>query len=69
MTSSTFDVAVCCSSDSVSSCVRSCSASNSRTFWIAMIAWSAKAVISSICFSVKGSTLVFQSVIAPRAAP
>ena len=42
MTCSTSDVAVCCSSDSVSSRVRCCSASNSRTFSIAMTAWSAK---------------------------
>src|SRR5262245_28724225 len=38
MTSSTFDVAVCCSSDSVSSRVRCCSASNRRVFSIAMTA-------------------------------
>ena len=42
MTRNTSAVAVCCSSDSVSSRVRSCSASNSRTFSSAMTAWSAK---------------------------
>ena len=42
MTCSTSEVAVCCSSDSVSSRVRCCSASNSRTFSIAISAWSAK---------------------------
>ena len=38
MTWSTSDVAVCCSSDSVSSRVRCCSASNNRTFSMAMAA-------------------------------
>ena len=56
MTCSTSDVAVCCSSDSVSSRVRCCSASNSRTFSMAITAWSAKVVTSSICLSVKGRT-------------
>ena len=55
MTSSTFDVAVCCSSDSVSSRVRCCSF-NSRAFSIAITAWSAKIVTSSICLSLNGFT-------------
>ena len=38
MTCNTSDVAVCCSSDSVSSRVRCCSASNNRTFSMAMTA-------------------------------
>ncbi len=38
MTRSTSEVAVCCSNDSVSSRVRCCSASNSRTFSIAITA-------------------------------
>ena len=42
MTSSTSAVAVCCSSDSLSSSVRCCSALNRRTFSIAIAAWSAK---------------------------
>ena len=42
MTFSTSDVAVCCSSASVSSAVRACTSSNSRTFSIAITAWSAK---------------------------
>ena len=42
MTWSTSDVAVCCSSDSDSSLVRCCSASNSRAFSIAITAWLAK---------------------------
>ena len=54
MTRSTSAVAVCCSSDSVSSRVRCCSASNSRTFSMAITAWSAKVVTSSICLSVNG---------------
>ena len=44
-------VAVCCSSDSVSSALRACSSLNSRTFSIAMTAWSAKVFSSSTCFS------------------
>ena len=44
MTSRTSEVAVCCSSDSLSSCVRFCTSSNSRTFSIAITAWSAKVV-------------------------
>ena len=35
-------VAVCCSSASVSSRLRACSSVNSRTFSIAITAWSAK---------------------------
>src|SRR5262245_40503035 len=42
MTPRTSDVAVCCSSDSVSSRVRACTSSNNRTFSIAITAWSAK---------------------------
>ena len=56
MTLSTSDVAVCCSSDLVSSRVRCCSASNKRTFSMAMTAWSAKVVTNSISRSLKGST-------------
>ena len=44
-------VAVCCSSDSVSSW-------NSRTFSMAMTAWSAKVSSSLICAGVKGRTSV-----------
>ena len=53
MTLSTSEVAVCCASDSESSRVRRCSASNSRTFSIAITAWSANVSTSSICLSVK----------------
>ena len=56
MTCSTSDVAVCCSKDSLSSRVRACTSSNSRTFSVAITAWSAKVVTSSICLSVKGRT-------------
>ena len=41
MAPSTSEVAVCCSSASDNSRVRACSSSNSRTFSIAMTAWSA----------------------------
>ena len=69
MTCSTSDVAVCCSSDSVSSRVRCCSASNSRTFSIAITAWSAKVVTSSICLSVKGRTEFRPKAITPIGDP
>ena len=54
MTCSTSEVAVCCSSASDSSRVRACTSSNSRTFSIAITAWSAKVSTSSICLSVNG---------------
>ena len=44
MAPSTSLVAVCCSSDSVSSAVRACTSSNSRVFSMAITAWSAKVV-------------------------
>ena len=58
MTCSTSEVAVCCSSASESSRVRACTSSNSRTFSIAITAWSAKVVTSSICLSVNGRTVL-----------
>ena len=56
MTSSTSLVAVWYSSDSVSSAVLACTSSNSRVFSMAITAWSAKVVTSSICLSVNGCT-------------
>ena len=63
MTWSTSDVAVCCSSASVSSTVRSVrsvvrwrSSLSNRAFSMAITAWAAKFLTSSICFSVKGRT-------------
>ena len=47
-------VAVCCSSDSVRSRLRASSSLNSRTFSMAITAWSAKVLRSSTCRSVKG---------------
>ena len=49
MTCSTSEVAVCCCRDSFSS-------SNSRTFSIAITAWSAKVFSRLICLSEKGRT-------------
>ena len=54
MTLSTSDVAVCCSSDSESSRCGLVLRSNSRTFSMAITAWSAKVVTNSICLSVNG---------------
>ena len=56
MTLRTSAVAVCCWSDSLSSCVRCCTSLNSLTFSIAITAWRAKLVNSAICFSVNGLT-------------
>ena len=56
MTSSTSDVAVCCSSDSLRSSVRWRNSLSSRVFSIAMTACAAKLVSNSICLSVKGRT-------------
>ena len=55
ITLSTSAVAVCCSSDR--QFVVRAQSSNSRTFSIAITAWSAKVVTSSICFSVNGPDL------------
>ena len=69
ITLSTSEVAVCCSSASASSRVRACSSSNSRTFSIAITAWSAKVVTSSICLSVNGATVVRISTMTPIGLP
>ena len=45
--------------------VRSCSSGNSRTFSIAITAWSAKVCSSAICLSVKGRISVRKTVMAP----
>ena len=49
-------VAVCCSRESVSSRFRASSSLKSRTFSIAITAWSANVFASSICLFVKGWT-------------
>ena len=69
MICSTSEVAVCCSSASLSSAVRACTSSNSRTFSIAITAWSAKIVTSSICFSENGRTVFLTSEITPIGFP
>ena len=50
-------VAVCCCRLARSR-VRACTSSNRRTFSIAITAWSANVVTSSICLSVNGLTSV-----------
>ena len=50
MTPRTSEVAVCCSSASVSSRVRACTSSNSRVFSMAMTAWSAKVSTRHLIF-------------------
>ena len=62
-------VTVCCSSDSVSSLVRACTSSNRRTFSIAITAWSANVVASSICWSVNGRTVERVRHITPIVTP
>jgi hypothetical protein len=56
ITPSTSDVAVCCSSASERSSVRCRSSLSRRVFSMAITAWAAKFVKSSICLSVKGRT-------------
>ncbi len=64
------DVAVWRSRAWPRSVLRVCSSVMRRTFSIAMTAWWAKVVTSSICRSVKGSTSSFQIVNAPtRSSP
>ena len=62
-------VAVCCSSDSVSSRLRACSSLKSRTFSIAITAWSAKVLSNAISFSLNGAGLARITRIAPSALP
>src|SRR5215472_10192602 len=69
MTFNTSDVAVCCSNDSLRSRVRACTSSNRRAFSIAMTAWSAKVVTSSICLSVNGCTVLRCKVNTPIGIP
>ena len=69
MTCSTSELAVCCSNDLVSSCVRCCSASNSLTFSIAITAWSAKVVTKSISRFANGSTRLRESPMTPIGSP
>ena len=64
MTRSTSEVAVCCSSASLSSRER-CSGIEQPTFSIAITAWSAKVVTSSICLSVNGRTCLRHKMIRP----
>ena len=62
-------VAVCCSSASVSARLRACSSVNSRTFSIAMTAWSANVFNSAIWRSVNGRTSRRRMVSVPIASP
>ena len=55
-------VAVCCSNDSLSSW-------NSRTFSMAITAWSAKVSSSLICAGVKGRTSVRRALSNPMSSP
>jgi hypothetical protein len=57
------------STDCVSSRVRACTSSNSRAFSIAITAWSAKVVASSICLSEKGRTVERVRAKTPIGAP
>ena len=62
-------VAVCCSSASVSSRLRSCNSENSLAFSIAITAWSANVWTRAIWRSVKGSTSRLGRLIAPIGRP
>ena len=54
MTCNTSEVAVCCSSDSERSSVRSRSSLSSRVFSMAMMAWAAKVFSTATCLSESG---------------
>ncbi len=66
---STSAVAVCCSSAVVSSVLRASSSVNSRTFSIAMTAWSANVRSRSIWRSEKAPASTRATAIAPTARP
>ena len=55
--------------DRVSSRVRAWTSSNRRTFSIAITAWSAKVVTSSICLSVNGRRVALDSTMTPMGFP
>jgi hypothetical protein len=57
------------STERASSRVRAWTSSNSRTFSIAITAWSAKVVSNSICLSVNGRTTERVKAITPIGAP
>ena len=69
ITCSTSDAAVCCSRASLKSSVRWRSSLSSRTFSIAITAWSAKVGPSSICLSVNGRTARRSSASTPIGGP
>ena len=62
-------VAVCCSSATDSSPLRDWSSVNSRTFWIAMTAWSANVRSSATCASENGPGSDRPRLIAPMVRP
>src|SRR5262245_29338757 len=69
MTFKTSAVAVCYSRLSVSSRVRACTCSNSRALFMAIAAWSAKVITSSISLWLKGSSLVRRRSTIPAMSP
>src|SRR3972149_5669892 len=69
MTFRTSLVAVCCSRASVTSRLRAWSSWKRRTFSMAITAWSAKVLTSSICFSENGRTSVRRIAMAPMGTP
>jgi hypothetical protein len=62
-------VAVCCSSDSLSSVLRASSSWKRRTFSIAITACAANVSRSLICLSVKGRTSSRRTIMAPSGTP
>ncbi len=66
---STSLVAVCCSRASRSSSLRVASSVKSRTFSMAMTAWSAKVWSSATCRSLKSRASVRRTLIEPMATP
>jgi hypothetical protein len=62
-------VAVCRSRASVNSRLLACSSLNSRTFSMAMTAWSAKVFSRAICLSVNGTASARRRLIEPSTTP
>ena len=69
ITRRTSAVAVCWPSVSIRAALRASSSLKSRTFSMAITAWSAKVFRSATCLSVKGATSVRRIVMTPMATP
>src|SRR6266487_3021049 len=69
ITLSTSAVVVCCTNRSLHARLRACTSPNKRTVSMAMTAWSANVVTSSICLAVNGCGVVLVIASAPAVLP